>query len=256
MGQSFETLIYQVAVGEVQPFWEDCIRSVSRYCERHGHDHVVQRQPVLKIAPVDSARSVNALRLGYLPILEKSNALNYLNYYEQVLVLDADVYVREDAPDIFRTSTTPFAGVIEREMPLTVQYRDKIRKYSKGQFERLNTVNWHWNDEGAEFFNMGVMLLDSSILPFLEGQTPQQFLRRPEFERFINGEGHWKWSTDQTLLNWWIKHSGISVTHLNWRWNALYGAVQDVSEAHFVHFFLAAKMDHRGGEIPEIIKGL
>jgi len=101
---------------------------------------------------------------------------------------------------------------------------------------------------------MGVMLLDKSILPYLNGQTPEQFLRRPEFERFINGEGHWKWSTDQTLLNWWLKKERIPTCDIDWKWNALYGAVRDVSEAYFVHFFLSAKL--RPGEVERAIRDL
>jgi len=249
-------LIYQVRVGEDRPFYDACIESVRQYADRVGADHIVQRDAVLRIAPTRSARSENALRLGYLPIYEKENALGYLDRYEQVLILDADVYVKATAPDIFAQSTTDFAGVVERDMPLTAQYFNKIRKYSKGQYELLADVDWKWNADGAEFFNMGVMLLGSGIRRFLRGETPGEFLRRPEFERFVNGEGHWRWSTDQTLLNWWVKSSGMSVTRLDWRWNALYGAVADVSAAHFVHFFLSAKMPRGGAEIPSIIGSL
>jgi len=249
-------LIYQVRVGEDRPFYDACIASVAKYADRVGADHIVQDTPVLRIAPIRSARSENALRLGYLPIYEKENAFSYLDRYGQVLILDADVYVRPTAADIFSESDADFAGVVEREMPLTVQYFNKIRKYSKGQYEPLADVDWKWNRDGAEFFNMGVMLLGQGIREYLHGQSPGEFLRRPEFERFVNGEGHWRWSTDQTLLNWWVQSSGMTVKHLDWRWNALYGAVADVSAAHFVHFFLSAKMPRGGAEIPSIIGSL
>jgi hypothetical protein len=235
-------LIYQVAVGEVPAFYDACIGSVSAYCARHGITHVIQREPELKISPLCSKRSVNALRLGYLPIFEKSCAFSYLCDYEQVLILDADVYIRDFAPDIFEESACPFAGVIEREMPLTQAYAEKVRKHSDGQFLELTDVDWKWDGRGAEYANMGVMLLHKNVLPYLRGQTPEQFIRRPEFERFVNGEGHWKWSTDQTLLNYWVKKSGMATQNLSWKWNALYGAVQSVTEAYFVHFFLSAKL--------------
>jgi hypothetical protein len=249
-------LIYQVAVGETPAFYEDCISSVARYCHRHGYIHLVQRKPRLKIAPLASERSANALRLGFLPILEKENALEYFDRYEKVAVLDADVYVRDSAPCIFSETHADFAGVVEREMPLTPQYFQKIRKYSEGQYRRLDDVDWKWDENGAEFFNMGVMVMGQGVGRRLHGQTPEQFLRRPEFERFVNGEGHWRWSTDQTLLNWWVKKSGMTTHHLGWRWNALYGAVPQAVRGHFVHFFLSAKMPKRGAEIPEIIRGL
>jgi len=246
-----QPLIYQVAVGEVPGYYQCCIDSVARYAARIGAEHIVQRQPILKIAPLMSQRSENALRLGYLPIYEKENAFSYLDDY-RVLILDADVYVRDSAPDIFAQSDADFAGVVEREMPLTAQYFNKIRKYSEGQYRPLTDVEWNWNENGAEFFNMGVMLLGEGIGKYLEGQTPEEFIRRPEFARFVNGEGHFRWSTDQTLLNYWVKTSGMEVEHLSWHWNALYGAV-DVQDAFFVHFFLSAKMPRQGAEIPEIV---
>jgi len=248
-------LIYQVCVGETPAFYDDCIASVKRYAVRHGCDHIVQVEPTLKIAPLDSQRSDNALRLGYLPIYEKEAALAYFDEYDKILILDADVYIKTLAPNIFDECETDFSGVVEREMPLNSAYFDKIRKYSEGQYRPLPEIDWKWNDNGAEFFNMGMMLMDKSITKHLNGETPLEFIRRSEFERFVNGEKHWKWSTDQTLLNYWVKDSGMTVKHLDWRWNALYGFV-DVSEAFFVHFFLSAKMPRKGAEIPEIIRGL
>jgi len=250
------SLIYQVTVGNFPEFYNDCTASVARYCDRFGYAHIVQTEPKLKISPLASQRSANANRLGYLPIMEKSNGFGYFNQFEKILILDADIYVRDSAPDIFAESDTDFAGVIEREMPLTGEYFTKIRKYSEGMYRSLDDVDWCWDSNGAEFFNMGVMLMDKGITEHLNGETPEQFIRRPEFERFVNGEGHWRWSTDQTLLNWWVKKSGMTVKHLDWRWNALYGGVRDVTKAYFVHFFLSAKMPKGGAEIPDIIRGL
>ncbi len=253
----YRRLIYQVAVGEVPAFYQQCIDSVARYARRIGAEHRVQRKPKLKIAPLDSSRSNRALRLGYLPILEKECAFALLPEYGSIAILDADVYVRDRAPDIFDQSKgCDFAGVLERDIPSTSNHVDKLRKYSKGQYETLTDVDWDWNDRGAAFYNMGVLVLNQSVLQYLDGQTPEQFLRRPEFERFINGEGHWKWSTDQTLLNWWVKKSGMTATNLDWRFNTLYGAALHIDQAWFVHFFLADKMPRKGAEIPEIIKQL
>jgi hypothetical protein len=249
-------LIYQVAVGEGPAFYEPCMASVERYAGRIGAEYLCQREPILKIAPLKSARSTNALRLGYLPIYEKENAFSYLGERDRVLILDADIYVKDSAPDIFEASCAPFGGVLERDMPLTPAYAEKVAKHSEGQFSGLLDVDWKWDSRGAEYYNMGLMLLDKSILPYLNGETPEQFIRRPEFERFVNGEGHWKWSTDQTLLNWWVKKSGMRTCSLDWRWNALYGACRDVSQAYFVHFFLSAKLPQGGREIPKIIGGL
>jgi hypothetical protein len=250
-------LIYQVKVGETPAFYDDCIASVSRYCTKYGIDHLVQTKPVLKIRPLASCRSTNALRLGYLPIFEKAQAFSYLDRYERIAIIDADVFVRASAPNLFdELGDAAFAGVLERDLPATDKHREKVRKYSEGQYRLLTDVDWQWTPAGAAFYNMGVMLFAQAIRPYLNGETPEEFLRRPEFERFVNGEGHWRWSTDQTLLNYWIKASGMPVRNLDWRWNALFSAVNDVASAWFVHFFLAAKMAHGGAEIPGIIRSL
>jgi len=102
---------------------------------------------------------------------------------------------------------------------------------------------------------MGLMLMNSSLKKYLQGQTPREFLRRPEFERFINGVGQWRWSTDQTLLNYWVKKEKIQTKNLDWRWNALYRGVRDecLTDAYFVHFFLSNYIEQ---PIEEIIATL
>jgi hypothetical protein len=188
--------------------------------------------------------------------MEKANAFGYLGEYDQVAVIDADIYIRDTAPSVFDGFDAEFGAVMERRMPLTQAYLEKIRKYSDGQYALLKDVDWQWNEDGAAFYNMGMMVLDASLADRIG--DPLEFIRRPEFERFVNGEGHWKWSTDQTLLNYWVKKAGIAVKDLDWKWNALYGAVNIdlLKQAHFVHFFLSAKMDRGGAEIPDLIKRL
>ncbi len=250
--QSVRRLVYQISVGNPPAFYATCIQSVKRYCKRHNLTHIVQTEPILKIRPVKSARSENALRLGYLPIYEKEQAFAALGAYDQIAIIDADIYIRDNAPNVFdELKGATFAAVLERDMPLTPEYIDKIQKYSKAQHTPLTDVDWLWNKRGSAFYNMGMMLFSSKLAEYLNGETPRQFIQRPEFERFVNGEGHWKWSTDQTLLNWWVKKAGIKTRDLDWKWNALYGAIRDVSEAHFIHLFLSAKLRN----IPGIIAG-
>jgi hypothetical protein len=236
-------LIYQVAVGEQQDLYEICIQSVVRYCERWDIAHVVQREPILRIRPRSNHRSEHSLRLGYLPIFEKENAFAYLDQYDSVLILDSDVYIRHDAPDIFAVQgSEPFAGVVERDMPLTSRHAAKIKKYSQAQYGPLVTeADFAWNDRGAAFFNMGVMLLRADLAAHLRGESAGEFIQRPEVQRFVDGQGSWRWSTDQTLLNYWLRRESIPTQCLDWRWNCLYGAVtsEAVRESYFLHFFLA-----------------
>jgi hypothetical protein len=198
--------------------------------------------------------------LGYLPIYEKENAFDYLDEYDKICIIDSDIYIKENAPYIFNEITDEdFAGVIEREMPCTDQYRSKLKNYTNGQYGRLkNEVDFKWDKDGAEFYNMGLMLFTKGIKKYLHGQSPKEFIRRKEFERFVNGEGNWRWSTDQTLLNYWVRKENMKQKHLSWKWNCLFKGIKDecLNDGHFIHFFLSDKLPQKGNEIPRIVKNL
>lgn len=253
-------LIYQVAVGDQCNLYKWCIDSAKRYCDKYGIDHVVQTEPILKILPDPQTtnRSQNAIRMGYLPIYEKENAFNYFDEYDQIAIVDSDIYLREDAPNIFDevNEDTDFAGVIEREMPLTLEYTRKIIAYSQGQYHNLETDHTP-NQFGYEFYNMGLMVMNKSIQKYING-TPEEFIRRPEFKKFVDGLGSWKWSTDQTLLNYWVRKSGMKQQHLSWKWNALFKGIKDdwLPKAEFIHFFLRDHLPDRGENIEQLQRAI
>jgi hypothetical protein len=257
-------LIYQVYLGKKSKLYDHCTQSVKEYCERHGIDYEVQRTPILMIKPdvfaTNRSKESYMKHGGFLPIYEKENAFNYLKSYDQVAIIDADVWIRPDAPNIFDevTEEYDFGGVVERDMPVTEQYRNKIANYSRMQYSNIRNVDWQWNNSGAEFFNMGVMVLNKRIEKYLKGDTPKQFINRPRFKPFVDGMGAWKWSTDQTLLNTWVKEEKMNLKRLDFRWNGLFTGIKKeaVKEAHFVHFFLKDKLPNRGENVEELMKAV
>ena len=257
-----KTLIYQVYTGKRKRLYDHCTTSVKAYADRIGADYIVQRSPILMIKPdpftMNRSRESYEKYGGFLPIYEKENAFAYLRSYDKIALIDGDIYIRDTAPNIFDElpDDVDFAGVIEREMPLSQTYFNKITHYSRGQYGNIQNVDWKWNEHGAEFFNMGLMLMNKSMGKYLNGDTPAQFLRRPRFKPFIDGVGPWKWSTDQTLLNTWIKEENMKVKHLDWRWNGLYNAVSNekLREAHFVHFFLKDNLPSQGEDVEQLMK--
>ena len=255
-------LIYQVYVGKPSRLYDHCTQSVADYCYRYSIDHKILRQPILRIKPnvFTTNRSTESYEKhgGYLPIFEKENAFTYLKDYDQVAIIDSDIWFRPDCPDVFDYLSSQYdcGFVCEREMPITPQYKAKILNYSQMQYKPLLDVDWKWNDAGGEFFNMGMMVLNKSFLKYLNDQTPREFLARPEFERFVDGMGAWKWSTDQTLLNWFMKKEKVKVQHLNWKWNGLFTGIHNdkIKEAHFVHFFLKDKLPNRGEDVEKLME--
>ena len=195
-------------------------------------------------------------RLGYLPIYEKENAFTYLRTYDQVAIIDSDVYIRPYAPNVFEflEPEYDFGGVAEREMPITKAYQNKIRNYSAMQYQSIKHVDFKKNDLGYEFMNMGVMIMNKSVLNYLKGMTPLQFIRQPRFKAFVDGLGAWKWSTDQTLLNTWIKEDKLKVKNMHWTWNGLFSANTRIKDCHFVHFFLKDKLPEAGENVKELMK--
>lgn len=253
-------LVYQVCLGEASKskLYEFCISSVKHYCKKHGIDHYLQTTPRLRISPDPfmTNRSQDSYKKhgGFLPIYEKENAFDLRNQYDQIAIIDADIFIRPDSPNIFEDFNSTWAGVVEREMPLNNEYVNKIINYSRMQYSTLGDVDWKWNNRGAEFFNMGLILFDSEKLePYLKGQTAKQFLDRYEFKRFIDGQGAWKWSTDQTLLNWWLKKQKIDAQHLPSTWNGLFSVNTEIKQCNFVHFFLKDKLPGRGENIDELL---
>ena len=131
-------------------------------------------------------------------------------------------------------------------MPLTPEYQQKIIRYSKAQYQSLD-ADFSPDCLGYEFFNMGVMVMNRSISEYIKG-TPAQFIRRPEFKRFVDGIGAWKWSTDQTMLNYWVRKSGMNIQKLHWKYNALFKGIRDecLESSDFIHFFLKDRLPERG----------
>lgn len=257
-------LIYQVAVSKPSKLYEHCIKSVREYADRHDIAHFIQTEPKLRIKPdpFNMGRSKESYEKygGYLPIFEKENAFEELDDFDQIAIVDADIYIRPDAPNIFDDFGTDhaFGAVIEREMPLTKQYQQKIRRYSNMQYASLHNRGIDFDPQpelGYEFANMGMILLNSEkFKSHLNGQTPREFLDRIEFKDFVDGVGPWKWSTDQTLLNYFIRKHNVSFKHMDWKWNGLFTANTRIDECHFVHFFLKDHLPEQGENVEELMR--
>ena len=254
-------LIYQVYTGKRSDLYDHCTQSVKEYADRIGAHYLIQREPILRIAPdiftTNRSRESYEKYGGFLPIYEKENAFAYLDSYDQIAIIDADIFVRPDCNEcLFSASGTDcdFAGVIERTMPITHEYQNKIHNYSRMQYQHRGIAElFDWNNLGADFYNMGLMVINKSISKYLHNQTPEQFIRRPEFKNFVDGMGPWKWSTDQTLLNYWVKKERMIVNNLNWKWNGLFTANTNIKECNFIHFFLKDKLPNRGENVQDLM---
>jgi hypothetical protein len=98
-------IIYQVYIGKRSKLYDHCTDSVKAYAKRIGADYELQRTPILMIKPdvfmTNRSKESYEKHGGFLPIYEKENAFAYLKSYDQVAIIDADVYIRDDAANIF-----------------------------------------------------------------------------------------------------------------------------------------------------------
>lgn len=258
-------LIYQVYTGKRSKLYDHCTYSVAEYAEQVGAEYIQQRQPILMIRPdpFQTNRSKESYEKygGFLPIYEKENAFTYLKQYDQIAIIDADIWVRPGASNVFDKVPLQydFGGVLEREMPITEKYKAKLANYTRMQYGTNNQIKrlFDWNHPaGANFYNMGMMVINKGIEKYLNGETPKQFLSRPRFKPFIDGVGAWKWSTDQTLLNVWVKEEKMKVKNLSYHWNGLFTGIEmnRIKECNFVHFFLKDLLPNKGENVEELMK--
>src|SRR5210317_1495404 len=113
-------LVYQVSVGKPSKLYQYCIESVAEHCKKYNIEHIVQREPILRIKPdpfnMDRSKESYEKHGGFLPIYEKENAFGYLNDYDQIAIIDADIYIRPNSPNIFDDFDVDkaFGAVVER----------------------------------------------------------------------------------------------------------------------------------------------
>mgnify|MGYP003631499031 FL=1 len=256
-------LIYQVYVGKKSKLYDGCVASVAIYCARHNIEHIVQREPILRIKPnvfaTNRSKESYEKHGGFLPIYEKENAFDHLKDYDQIAIVDADIYIRESAENIFEDFGTEhaFGAVLESSMPITNQYIAKIINYSTMQYRGLSKKRKYREiaKMGYSFYNMGLILLNSKQFePFLKGLSPRDWIMQEDFVDFVDGQGAWKWSTDQTLLNYFLFNSKVPTKDLHWKWNGLFTANTKIKECSFVHFFLKDKLPAGGEKFEELLK--
>ena len=82
--------------------------------------------------------------------------------------------------------------------------------------------------------------------------TPREFIMQKQFKKFVDGFGEWKWSTDQTLLNYWVRKSGMGLHRMDWKWNGLIGGIKEdkIKDVHFLHFYM--RNGNMQGDVSEL----
>lgn len=137
--------------------------------------------------------------------------------YDHVLYVDADVYIRPGAPNIFEAYPT---SALFSEIP---HPRPNWLKPSQKWIRKTLQPDWPEN----RYFNTGVIVLDKTSTIRLAEQIDQ--CTSPQAGPFY----------EQEQLNVLLKQAGLPAQSLNQKWNQFYvdawGAQHQAASAYFLH---------------------
>ena len=161
---------------------------------------------------------------------------------DRVLLLDADIVVRDSAPDIFEAHPTGCwmfdEGTIRRP-GWGNRYRDRIMA-EVAQCPGMPTLDRNW---GPEWWNPGVALLDGGILSELYVMPPwdvtaSEHLWDSPMEKDNAPPTHIRIKRivkNMPWLNWRIRMLGLALRPLHIRWNTLINGKTRIPAAYFWH---------------------
>ena len=191
----------------------DCLPamlSAQWYAGRHGIDYFVCEEP--------------AIRFLYPPF-EKHQCFRLFDMgYDRVLILDRDILVAPDTPNIFESHPdmdTLYA--FDESMPDETMNRDPIVSGIKGELQ------WPRNERGTyKYFNSGVVIISRNFKDFTSG-----FRDLPEtrsMRRF----------PEQTSMNYLAIKRGVRFESLEQHWNRMDMGIPDPGNrrygSHFIHY--------------------
>jgi len=204
-----KTAIFTVNIGH-NPGFIPTMLSVQNYAQKYGISYFACEQPSIRFIS---------------PIFEKFQCFRLFDMgYDRVLMLDRDILITPDAPNIFECypdMDTLYA--FEENSPGTTLDRDQIVSGIKGD------IDWPKNAIGKyKYFNAGVVLISKPFKDFTKGfrQLPDTAPMR----RFA----------EQTAMNYMVFSKGIRFESIERRWNRMDSTIPDPQneryKACFIHY--------------------
>jgi lipopolysaccharide biosynthesis glycosyltransferase len=128
--------------------FDDCFKSIKSYAEKCGAD-LISRYSIQDHKLSDEKNYKNI-------IMEKFFMRDLLSCYDRVLYVDADILIKNDAPNIFDYYDNQGYVYMYNEIKFNgVQYDKQVKNASA-----LYNINWTKTGEHYDFFNAGVMLVN------------------------------------------------------------------------------------------------
>lgn len=209
-------IIFSVSVGGGECF-RHCVESQKRYSKRIGSEYLV----------IDSWRNWNE---DLKTDCEKRHAVELLKNFDKVLYLDADVFIKDDAKDIFDFYRDDNNLIMYNEVLFNgVQMDDHI----KGLIKKNNLETWGVTGGHYDWLNAGVILCTKGM-----GHEAAFHYDPKEFFKFDDLPMIY----DMPFMNYMIFKNKISVTNLDERFNTM---VFFHDNGGFLHFANVLDRDKR-----------
>lgn len=175
------------------------IKSWKQYADMYGHELFILDEPVAD----ESYMTPHWIKMYILDILE-SNGIDY----DQVLYVDSDTIVADDAPDIFKVTEHKFCAVPNfGDMDWMLR---SIETYSKILFGG-STFPYY------KYFNSGVMVFNKSHKEFFK--RIQQFYSDNR-DLIVNVQTNYGVGHDQPVFNFFVNQElGDDYKVLGYEWN-------------------------------------
>lgn len=221
------TAVVTVAVGDKYKWMFDItLPSIKAYSDRFGHDY---------ICVDDSWRKRDTH-----PCDLKQNVwyLLHSNRYDRILYVDADIYIRDNAPDIFECVPEGTLGVYEEgchwkttNAELHRDFRDYISHYNE-TMDKLGfrPVQQQWDNR---YYNAGMFVCDKWTCPHIP--PAGKVMHLPHRIKISRGGDFY----DQHYFNLMRVKHGIPVTELGAEWNRFRNHKNSpvtVDDSYFIHY--------------------
>jgi len=217
--QGFKNLEYGCMETKVAMFTVDvggdsdyfpAMLSAQYYADKYGIDYFVAKEP--------------AIRFLYPPF-EKHQGFRLFDMgYDRILILDRDVLVTPDAPNIFECfPDTNTLYAFDGSAPDEIMNADAIINGIR------SGIDWPKNAKGTyTYFNSGVVIISRNFNGFMDG-----FRDLPEIPPM-------RTFPEQTSMNYMVFKKGIKFEDLGYKWNRMNCGLADPEnkryESYFIHY--------------------
>ena len=205
--------IYTVAIGN-NPIYNHCLKSIADYADKINADLIVDEKEKIK---------------GY-PQLNKLNILDYINKYEKILYLDADILVNSETLNIFEEYNNGnfYAFNEGKHIPERLKSLEQVTK-------ELDKNEWTVGENGMmlseleieNYYNTGVMLFDKKHKKLFKKFDIDLFIKNKNIQHYY----------EQTYLNYLLQKLNIKVKDIGSEWNRMsHLGFKDRLNANFIHY--------------------